>query len=167
MFRALILVFALNSAVAGTPDYEDFLKEGDDIVTSANEIIHNDLKRNGVLVWIGQVIDVSISKNEDGATSIEWFCEQYPLEKPLPTRLKEPLRVEGKSTGNFVLTLSLPNLSIEQAREKIADQLESPTWVLVRGEAVYVKPYKGIPAVYLHSLNAALSDTLEVHKGGR
>lgn len=159
-----LLAFLLLSAttLASAVDYSTFANQDDNFTITAAELTAANAENGPVLVWLGKVLGVSVYKNKDGITTIEWFCEQHPFYSEPNVPLSEPFAVQPIATGHFVVTLNLPTLTVKEAKKKMVDQLESPAWVLVRGEPVFVRAYKGTKAVFLHSLNAAISDTMKV-----
>lgn len=162
MTRLLPYLLAFLSAVAGAKEFPQFSSSGDDFLATAQQVSEKPIVDGQVVVWVGKVVDVSVYRKDDGATAIEWTCEQHPFQSLPEMPLTEPLRVKPEATGHFVVTLNLPDLSVAEAEEKLVKSLKSPAWVLVRGEPVFAEARKGIKAVFLHSLAAALSDTLKV-----
>ena len=95
-------------------------------------------------------------------TVLEWFCEQHPFKSAPKLPLVEPLLLQTEPVGHFVVTVNLPTLSVTEVQEKILKPLKGPTWVIVRGEPEFVRTWKGVKAVFLHSRAAGFSDTLKV-----
>lgn len=162
MLRIIVFLSIFYSSCVSAADLSAFLVEGDNTHITAADVIETNAERKAVIMWLGKVLDISVYVNDDGATAVEWFCEQYPFAKQPTQPFEDPLMILPETSGNFVVTLNLPTLSVSEAKEKIIGALKSPTWVLVRGEPVFIRSYKGTPAVFLHSLNAAFSDTLKV-----
>jgi hypothetical protein len=163
MLRFLLVCFlVIFTAHSRAGDYSSFASAGDSFAVSASQLIDGNTKEAPILVWLGKVLDVSVYTNKDGVTAIEWFCEQHPFNSEPKLPLSEPFIVQANASGHFVVSLNLPTLSIAEAKEKVVAPLKSPAWVLVRGESVFVRAYKGTNAVFLHSLNAAVSDTMSV-----
>lgn len=158
----LALMLAFFACHAWADDYANFSAAGDNFVSTASQLLESNLKEKAAVVWLGKVLDVSIYKNKDGATSIEWLCEQHAFDSKPNLPLKEPFIVRSVPSGKFVITLNLPTLTIDEAKEKVVNGLKSPSWILVHGEPVFVQKFKESNAVYLHSLNAAISDTMVV-----
>ena len=161
----LACIFVLSATLASAADYSGFASYGDNFVVTADELIEANAEEGPILVWLGKVLDVSVYKKKDGTTAIEWFCEQHPFDSEPNIPLAEPFIVQSNATGHFVVSLNLPTLSVKEAKEKMVAQLKSPAWGLVRGEPIFVRAYKGTSAVFLHSLNAAISDTMSVKYG--
>ena len=162
MLRIIILFSLLCSNSASAADLSAFFVDGDNRDITASKVIESKEEPDTIIMWVGKVSDISVYVNDDGATAIEWFCEQYPFAKQPTQPFEDPLMLLPDSSGHFVVTLNLPDLSVSEVKEKIIEPLESPSWVLVRGEPVLIRSYKGTPSVFLHSLGATVSDTLKV-----
>ena len=152
------LIFLAGAASA--TDLGQFLSAGDDIVVTAQQVSAAPIDTSRVVMWVGKVVDVSVSRKDGGPTVVEFLCEQHPFASAPRLPLADPLRLKAGPTGHFVLTLNLPTLSIAEAQEKVVKPLKSPAWVLVRGEPQFAAARKGMKAVFLHARNATVMDTL-------
>lgn len=162
MTRLLPFLMVLVTTVASAKDLSEFSEPSDDYLVTARHVSEGPIVNGQIVMWVGKVEDVSVRQRADGATTLEWFCEQHLFEVAPQLPLVEPLLLKAEPTGHFVITLHLPTLSVSEVEEKIVKSLKSPAWVLVRGEPVFAEEWKGIKAVFLHSLTATVSDTVKV-----
>lgn len=162
MTRLLPFLFALIASAASAKDLGQFSVPTDDYLATARHVFEAPKVEGQIVMWVGKVEDVSVRQRPDGATTLEWFCEQHSFEGDPKLPLAEPLLLKAEPSGYFVITLHLPTLSVAEVEEKIVKPLKSPAWVLVRGEPVFSEPWKGVNAVFLHSLAATVSDTVKV-----
>jgi len=158
-FAYLLAFFA---SVASAADLKQFASPGDDLQVTARKVSETPIVRGPPVVWVGKVLDVSVRRRDDGVTVLEWFCEQHPFRSAPKLPLVEPLLLKTEPAGHFVVTIQLPNLSVTEVQEKIVKPLKAPTWVVVRGEPVLVRAWKGTRAVFVHAIAAGFSDKLQV-----
>jgi hypothetical protein len=161
-YRRLLLPVLFLAGAASATDLGQFLSASDDFRVTARQVSAAPLATGRIVMWVGKVVDVSVSRKEGGPTVVEFLCEQHPFASTPKLPLADPLRLKAKPAGHFVLTLNLPTLSVAEAEEKVVKPLNSPAWVLIRGEPLFAETRKGTNAVFLHARNATVADTLRV-----
>ncbi|MEO7622494.1 MAG: hypothetical protein ABIS30_05455 [Gallionella sp.] len=113
MIRLLLACFLIFLSIQSrAADYSSFASASDNFDATATKLIAANAKNESVSVWLGKVLDVSIYKNKDGITVIEWFCEQHLFEFEPKLPLTEPFIVKTDTTGNFVVSLNMPTLTV-------------------------------------------------------
>jgi hypothetical protein len=160
--RLLASSLLFLAGAASATDLGQFLSAGDDFRVSAQQVSAAPIDASRIVMWVGKVVDVSVSRKEGGPTVVEFLCEQHPFALAPKLPLADPLRLKAGPTGHFVLTMNLPTLSVAEAQEKVVKPLKSPAWVLIRGEPQFTGTRKGMKAVFLHARNATIASALQV-----
>ena len=156
----IIMIFM--PALSFSKDYKDIYM-GNEVQweLTASELIHN-FEENINVIWFGKVVGTRIYPNQEGGTSIEWLCCQYPFISPSIDALSDPIKVKKDPEGYFVINLILPTVAPGEARDKITSQMEDPTYALVSGSGVYVNNIGFTDAIFLKTDKLVLGDEFEV-----
>lgn len=159
---ALSLFLLLIPSLSFAKDYKEiYLGNEVQWETSAAELADNFNTEKNIL-WFGKVEATQVYSNQEGVTSIEWLCSQFPFVNPSVEALADPIIVKKQATGYFVISLILPTLTQEEAKKNILNEMKEPTYALVSGVGVYVKKVGNNDAVFLKSEKLIFSDDFAV-----
>lgn len=160
---AIVAILLMSVPCLAEESIAEWVKDRSGIKWDASPIDYpKQVSSKDSILWVGSIEDINAYINDQKETVIEFLCRHLSLIKSGPAGITEPLQVNDRQSGYFVISIRSPAMPLDKALELREENKKKRHFAAVLGEPVDRRFFSGHLAVYVHSEKAMMSDTLRV-----